>query len=177
MNRPFLKTGFANSFRKFFSSFNDLKSLSENRIVFIPSDLISYFKILIVLLILKCIFLSYVMCFVNLKLSTTSPITWPSKSWIFAKIWVTGIREFNLIFCSFYWFSHFLACESIRFSFALRNVPSGVERRRNGCFRRLHISGSLREWKSHLLTSFLHNINFICTHFCMLHGTLTAWHC
>ena len=47
-----------------------------------------------------------------------------------------------------------LACESIRFSFALRrwgrfvlslsrrrsssrNVPSGVERRRNGCFRRL----------------------------------------
>ena len=85
MNRPFLKTGFTNSFRKFFSSFNDLKSLSENRIVFIPSDLISYFKILNVLLILKCIFLSYVMCFVNLKLSATSPITWPSKSWIFCK--------------------------------------------------------------------------------------------
>ena len=34
----------------------------------------------------------------------------------------------------------FLACESIRFSFALRRWgPSGVERRRNGCFRRLHI--------------------------------------
>ena len=40
-----------------------------------------------------------------------------------------------------------VACESIRFSFALRhgdvssswNVPSGVERRRNGCFCRLFL--------------------------------------
>ena len=32
-------------------------------------------------------------------------------------------------------YSKMLACESIRFSFALRRW--GVERRRNGCFRRL----------------------------------------
>ena len=58
-----------------------------------------------------------------------------------------------------------LACESIRFSFALRrwgrfvlslsrrrsssrNVPSGVERRRNGCFRRLAHYVSLHNLRS-----------------------------
>ena len=58
---------------------------------------------------------------------------------------------------SYYADSFLLACESIRFSFALRrwghfarrktkNVPSGEEQRRNGCFRRLAFCVNLKSY-------------------------------